>query len=272
LTIIVTALCGVIITSATKEIYGEYFWNPFELLLHIQSVSLTPAARAGTFFAGLAFLASQMALCIVLNAISTGMDMAALCPRWINIRRGCYILTLIAVAICPWNLVNQVTTFITVLSGWSIFLSGMTGILIFDYFFVRKCELHIGDMYKGNKNSVYWYTMGFNWRAILAWVMGVWPLLRTCLSPLPMRRLPNFVLSLIIFKPALFDEFKASQMEMAGITSTISATSLASLSQGQYIGRCTWLSRPKDRLAHLLLLWSCIVRGAMYKERQCKGM
>jgi NCS1 family nucleobase:cation symporter-1 len=148
---------------------------------------LTPATRAGTFFSGLAFLASQMALCIVLNAISTGMDMAALCPRWINIRRGCYILTIIAVAICPWNFVNNVTTFITVLSGWSIFLSGMTGILIFDYFLVRRCQLHVGDLYMAGKGSAYWYTGGFNWRAIVAWVMGVWPLLRTFSpSPLPL--------------------------------------------------------------------------------------
>ena len=178
LTIIVTALCGLIITSATAQIYGQYFWNPFELLLHIQSVSMTPAARAGTFFSGLCFLASQIALCIVLNAISTGMDMAALCPRWINIRRGCFILTIIAVAICPWNYVNNVTTFITVLSGWSIFLSGMTGILIFDYFLVRKRQLHTADMYTSNSSSAYWYTFGFNFRAIIAWIMGVWPLLR----------------------------------------------------------------------------------------------
>lgn len=177
LTIIVTALCGVIITSASATIYGQYFWNPFELLLHIQSVSISPGARAGTFFAGLCFLASQMALCIVLNAMSTGMDMAALCPRWINIRRGCYILTVIAIAICPWNFVNTVTTFINVLSGWSIFLSGMTGILIFDYFLVRGAQLHTGDLYKGNKSSAYWYIGGFNWRAIVSWIMGIWPLL-----------------------------------------------------------------------------------------------
>lgn len=178
LTIIITALCGLIITSATYEIYGEYFWNPFELLLHIQSVSMTPAARAGTFFSGLAFLSSQLALCIVLNGISTGMDMAALCPRWINIRRGCFILTIIAVAVCPWNYVNNASTFITVLSGWSVFLSGMTGILIGDYFFVRGAQLHKGDMYRGNKSSAYWYTAGINWRAIVAWIMGIWPLLR----------------------------------------------------------------------------------------------
>ena len=34
-TIIITALCGLIITSASSQIYSQYFWNPFELLLHI---------------------------------------------------------------------------------------------------------------------------------------------------------------------------------------------------------------------------------------------
>jgi NCS1 family nucleobase:cation symporter-1 len=176
------ALCGLIVTSASAEIYGEYFWNPFELLLHIQQESMSASARAGTFFSGLAFLASQLALCIVLNGISTGMDMAALCPRWINIRRGCYILTVIAVAVCPWNYVNNASTFITVLSGWSVFLSGMTGILIGDYFFVRKRQLHKGDMYRGKKDSAYYYTVGINWRAVMAWIMGIWPLLRKFLT------------------------------------------------------------------------------------------
>jgi NCS1 family nucleobase:cation symporter-1 len=129
---------------------------------------MTLAARAGAFLSGLCFLASQMALCIVLNAISTGMAMAALCPRWINIRRGCFTLTIIAVAICPRNYVNNVTTFVTVLPGWSIFLSGMTDILIFDYFLVQRCQLHKADMYTSDSSSAYWYVSGFNWRAFVA--------------------------------------------------------------------------------------------------------
>jgi NCS1 family nucleobase:cation symporter-1 len=79
--IVVTSVCGILITSAAATIYGEYVWNPFELLLVIQDNSMTPAARAGTFFAGLGFLADQLALCQMLNGISTGMDMAALCPK-----------------------------------------------------------------------------------------------------------------------------------------------------------------------------------------------
>lgn len=219
LTIIITALIGLIVTSAAYEIYGQYFWNPFVLLLHIQSVSMTPAARAGTFFSGLCFLASQMALCIVLNAMSASMDMAALFPRYINIRRGCFILTIIGVAICPWNYVNNVTTFITVLSGWSIFLSGMTGILIFDYFLVRKQQLRKADMYKSGRSSAYWYTMGFNWRAIVAWMMGVWPLLRKFFHSTFYACFCSYLSQLV-----LFAEFKLQVLVMVGIMFMISAT------------------------------------------------
>jgi nucleobase:cation symporter-1, NCS1 family len=60
----------------------------------------------------------------------------------------------------------------------------MTGMLIFDYFLVRKAQLHVGDLYKGNKASAYWYVAGFNWRTFIAWIMGVWPLLRkSCYPP-----------------------------------------------------------------------------------------
>ncbi|MCJ1303880.1 hypothetical protein MMC08_006691 [Hypocenomyce scalaris] len=178
LTICITALCGLLITSATAQIYGEVYWNPFELLLAIQANSLSAGARAGTFFAGIGFACSQFALCIVLNSVSAGMDMAALMPKYINIRRGAYIITIISIAICPWQYVTQATVFITVLSGWSVFLSPMTGILCSDYFLVRKCGYHVGDLYLGvNKSGAYWYTQGFNWRAYLAWSFALWPML-----------------------------------------------------------------------------------------------
>lgn len=80
--IVATAVCGILITSGAASVYdGAYLWNPFELLLMVQDRSLSAAARAGTFFAGLGFLVSQLALCQMLNGISTGMDMAALCPK-----------------------------------------------------------------------------------------------------------------------------------------------------------------------------------------------
>ncbi|KAI5365247.1 Putative purine-cytosine permease [Septoria linicola] len=100
--ICVTVVCALLITSATAEIYGVYLWSPFELL-HIQQTCLTPVSRAGTFFAGLGFLCSQLALCMVLNCVSAGMDLAALCPKYIKIRRCGYFVSVVAIAICPWT-------------------------------------------------------------------------------------------------------------------------------------------------------------------------
>ena len=73
--------------------------------------------------------------------------------------------------------VTKPTTFITVLSGWSVFLSPMTGIVVGDYFFVRNRDYHLGDLYCGNELSAYWYTWGFNWRGMLAWTVGIVPVL-----------------------------------------------------------------------------------------------
>ncbi|KAI4143684.1 MAG: hypothetical protein LQ341_002852 [Variospora aurantia] len=178
LTICLTAFFGLLITSAASALYGQIFWNPFLLLLFIQSNSASdPATRAGTFFAGLGLLASQMSLCIVLNSVSAGMDLTTLAPQYINIRRGAFIILVIGIAIVPWNLVNTASTFLTVIQGWSVFLAPMIGVLLADYFAVRRRTLHLADLYIGSPTSVYWYTAGFNFRAVVAWAMGLWPLL-----------------------------------------------------------------------------------------------
>lgn len=211
---------------------------------------MSPGARAGTFFAALGFLASQLALCIVLNCVSTGMDLAALCPKYINIRRGSYLLTVIAVAVCPWNYVTKASVFITVLSGWSVFLSPMTGILISDYFLVRKQELHVADLYMGmNKSSAYYYNFGFNWRAFVAWAMGLWPLLRmskpSVLSPISLTNLLQQRDS-----SALSED---QQTVVAGIISMTSVISSASSPVSLYSGVFTRFLRQTSRRAIRLL-------------------
>lgn len=151
-------------------------WNAF-VLLAMQKTSMLPGAKAGTFFAGLGFLASHLAFCIVINSVAAGMDLAALCSKYINIKRGSYIITVVSICICPWQSVAQMTTIITVLSGWTVLLRPMTGILISDYFLVRKRHLHVRDLYRSDSSSSYSYFAGSNWRAFRALAMALWPLL-----------------------------------------------------------------------------------------------
>ena len=50
----------------------------------------------------------------------------------------------------------------------------MTGILFSDYYLVRKRLLKLTDLFERSPRSIYWYWKGFNWRALAAWVVGVW--------------------------------------------------------------------------------------------------
>lgn len=75
---------------------------------------------------------------------------------------------LISIAANPWKLVNTATTFITVLSSYSVFVGPMVGLMISSYLVVNQCKIKVPDLFVGNKNSIYWYTYGVNWRAVVA--------------------------------------------------------------------------------------------------------
>ena len=112
------------------------------------------------------------------------MDLSSVAPMWLSARRGSLLLAGIGLAICPWNLVNAPSTFITVLSAFGTFMSPFIGIYIADYWIVRHKCYKVSHLYIGNKTSLYWYQYGFHLRAFVSWLMIVWLALRkfACLS------------------------------------------------------------------------------------------
>ena len=97
-----------------------------------------------------------------------GFDLAATFPRYINIRRGAYLTALVSIAANPWRLVNTATVFITVLSSYSVFMAPMIGLMIASYLCVHQRKIKVPDLFVGDARSIYWYTYGVNWRAIVA--------------------------------------------------------------------------------------------------------
>lgn len=178
LTITVTAVIGIIVTSAARDIVGETVWSPIILLADVQELyHSSPRARAGVFFASVGMVSTQLAISVVLNSVSTGMDMAGLFPRYINIIRGSYIMAIIGIAIQPWQLVATASKFLSVVSGFGVVMAPLTGVMLADYHIVRRHKLKLQDLYTGNSSSIYWYYHGFNWRGPVAFLMGCWPLL-----------------------------------------------------------------------------------------------
>lgn len=164
---IMCAIIGILVTAATQNRFGEALWNLPDIFT---TLILTGGfrERAASFFAGAALVVSQIGVNVPGNALSGGFDLAATFPRYINIRRGAYITAALSMACNPWRLVNTATVFISVLGSYSVFLGPMTGLMISSYFVVMRRKIKVDDMFVGSKNSVYWYSWGVDFRAVVA--------------------------------------------------------------------------------------------------------
>jgi len=169
----VTSFIGIIVSSSSTVIFGEAIWNPLNLLESFLNEDAGAGQRFGVFIIAAAFTLAQLGTNIAANSISAGTDMTALAPRWISIRRGGYICALVGLVMCPWQLLKDTNSFTTYLSAYSVFLSSIAGVMICDYYVVRKGYLQIKDLYSGKKTGPYYYTFGFHWRGYAAYIAGV---------------------------------------------------------------------------------------------------
>ncbi|KAL8913740.1 MAG: hypothetical protein Q9171_001474 [Xanthocarpia ochracea] len=169
----VTSFIGIIVSSSSAVIYGGTpVWNPLDLLGKFLD-GANSGERFGVFIISAAFALAQLGTNIAANSISAGTDMTALVPRYLNIRRGGYICAIVGLAMCPWNLLSSSNNFTTYLSAYSVFLSSIAGVMICDYFVVRKGYLQIRDLYSARPSGPYYFTFGFHWRGYTAYICGI---------------------------------------------------------------------------------------------------
>jgi NCS1 family nucleobase:cation symporter-1 len=178
---------GVAVTSSTEVIFGERIWDPTVL-----------AGRIGT---GAAVAVSLVALSVATlstnvaaNVVSPANAILNLAPRWATFFRGALITSAIGVAILPWRLVESTGTYVfTWLIGYSALLGPIGGILVADYFVVRRTVLDVDELYR--RGGAYWYRAGFNGVALAALALGVLP------------NLPGFLhaAGMVASVPAAFD-------------------------------------------------------------------
>lgn len=119
-------------------------------------------------------MVAQFGMVVANNGLSGGMDISSLLPKYFTIRRGMLLLACISFIVQPWQLLNGASKFLTVLGGYGVFLGPMTGVMYADYFIVRKRIFKLTNLYTNNSSSIYYYWRGVNWRAPIAWIMGIW--------------------------------------------------------------------------------------------------
>lgn len=171
----VIPVMGVLTASALQDHYGKAMWNPPDILSNWLEVYYTPACRAGVFFASLSFLVMTLVYCTLLNLWSFGMDFSGVLPRFINIRRGGLFTLLLAWVIQPWKMFNTVSNFATVIVAFSVFMCPLIGLLLCDYFVIRRRKLKLTHLYMNGKDSDYYEFYGFNVKGIFSFTCGMAP-------------------------------------------------------------------------------------------------
>ena len=169
----ITSFIGIIVSSSSTVIYGgEPIWDPLVLLERFVDDGGS-GQRFGVFVIAAAFALAQLGTNIAANSVSAGTDLTALLPRWINIRRGGYICAAVGLAMCPYTLLTDSNQFTTYLSAYSVFLSSIAGVMISDYYFVRRGYMQVKELYDARSTSPYYFTWGINFRAYAAYIAGI---------------------------------------------------------------------------------------------------
>jgi NCS1 family nucleobase:cation symporter-1 len=158
---------GVVVTSATIILYGEAIWDPLVLAGKFTDKFVVSIAM-------IAVAIATLATNIAANMVSPANDFANLSPSKISFRTGGYITGVIGIFIFPWKLIADPTGYIfTWLVGYSSLLGPVGGIMIADYYFIRKQQLNTIELYKSK--GIYTYSNGFNKAALIALLLGILP-------------------------------------------------------------------------------------------------
>ena len=155
---------GVMITSASAILYGEAIWDPVELVGRFKTPWVVAIAMASVVIA-------TLAVNIAANVVSPANDFANAFPRFISFRTGGLITGLLGIAMQPWRLLADPKGYIFQwLVGYSGGLGSIAGVLIADYWLVRRRTLALEDLYL--PDGRYRYSSGWNWPATIATLTG----------------------------------------------------------------------------------------------------
>lgn len=179
---------GVAVTSATVVIYGKTIWDPVELIAQFRNPLVLAIALVSLCIA-------TLATNIAANVVGPANDFAHVWPEKIDFRVGGYITGVIGILIQPWKLIADPTGYIfTWLIAYSSLLGSVGGILIADYWLIRRAKLDVRELYE--KNGSYWYAGGVNGVAMIALVLGVAPVIPGFLGTIKAVEVAPFWISL----------------------------------------------------------------------------
>jgi nucleobase:cation symporter-1, NCS1 family len=162
-TMTVFAAMGITITSATVLIYGSAIADPIELARHFENRGVVAIAMFTVVIA-------TLAVNIAANVVSPANDFANAFPKHVDFKLGGLITGLVGIAMMPWEMMKNTARYFAWLGGYSGALGAVAGVLVVDYWYVRRTTLDLRGLYSAR--GPYTYIGGWNVFAVIATVFG----------------------------------------------------------------------------------------------------
>jgi len=156
---------GIAVTSATVVVFGGAIWDPVVVMSRLGN----PVA---VVVAMLALLLATLNVNVAANVVSPANDFSNLYPQKISFKTGGLITCVVGILMQPWKLLATYGSYIVGwLVGYSSFLGPIAGVMIADYYVLRKRKIVTDELFK--RGGSYEFSGGFNWRAIGALAAGI---------------------------------------------------------------------------------------------------
>jgi NCS1 family nucleobase:cation symporter-1 len=158
---LVFSIITVIVTAGTLNVFGEAIMDPVRIVERIGNPIVV-------IIGSITFIVATMGINIVANFVSPAYDIANLYPERINFRLGGLITSILSVLVCPWLFVQSPQAITLFVSIFGSVLGPMFGIMVADYYLVKREMIVVDDLYSMDPGARYHYDGGWNRKAVLA--------------------------------------------------------------------------------------------------------
>ena len=155
------AVVTVVVTSGTASLFGRPIMDPVEMVSRLDSLT-------AVLLGSLTFIVATVGINLVANFVSPAFDLANLAPRQISFRTGGLIAAGITLFTVPWHFVGSAQAMIVFVGTIGGFLGPVYGIIITDYYLVKRGSVLVDDLYSTSPQGRFWYVGGWNPRAVAA--------------------------------------------------------------------------------------------------------
>lgn len=156
---------SVVIALASVTVYGKAVTDPIQLLAHMDSVALLLVAI-------IAVAIATVGINIILNFVSPAYDFSNAWPKRISFRTGGLITALLALLVMPWKLYANPVAVNYFIAGVGAFMGPLLGIMLVDYYLIRRGVVHVDQLYSDDPAGSYYYGRGFSRKSIISLVIS----------------------------------------------------------------------------------------------------